>query len=273
MSTSRFVLVNLAATIGTIKNGTGGGAPALDEETPYAMSRLLIPDRLAFWRSSASPGTAGVLNIDVDLGAATTIGFAGLLGYRAATTDALTDVIVTADSVYPIVSTTSRAAFSFAGAPATAASGPYAPRDAGGVLSSPLSRRYWRFELSVADQFQVGTLVLGVVTDVGAVHSPNAVMSPYRFRSQQPLVGGGVWIDDLGDRGADYTLPFNVADLTRTNLLASLADLPGSFVFLDHQDAVAEVVLANSARVDIQRAFALGANSIHQVNVTLTRLP
>lgn len=42
----------------SLKNGTGGGAPALEQNADWPMSHLLIADRETYWRTSAAPPTS-----------------------------------------------------------------------------------------------------------------------------------------------------------------------------------------------------------------------
>lgn len=61
----------LAAAGVILKNGTGGGAPALSQNADWPMSNLLLQDRYSVWRS-VGDGVAPV-SIDFDLGSSQTI--------------------------------------------------------------------------------------------------------------------------------------------------------------------------------------------------------
>lgn len=269
MSNSRFVLTNHALAA-TLKNGTGGGAPAREEESPYLMERLLGRDRYGFWRTSSTFG-AGTVQVDLDLGAAKDITFVGVLGYRAAT-DAVVDVTIYSATAYGPGPWTARAAPAMSGAPRTSLTGPYAPRDVGEQIGT-ISARYWRFEFGCTGQFQAGTLALGVVTDLGAAHGPGAISSPYRFRNEQSLVGGSVVIEDLGDMGRDMSIPLPQALEARRSVIEGLADAPGSFLYLDPFNHVFEVFIPGGARIDVQRLLYAGSSSIHSIDLKMVRLP
>ena len=63
-------LTNQVAT-GTLKNGTGGGAPAREEASPYLMENAKNSDRSTVWMTSASPAVPTYF--DIDLGSNKTI--------------------------------------------------------------------------------------------------------------------------------------------------------------------------------------------------------
>src|SRR5689334_12145156 len=74
-------LVNLVDTA-TLKNGTGG-APALDQTSPYTMSKVITPDRYTIWKTGSPPGGSPI-NLDLDLGSDKTVTAVGIFGYRPA---------------------------------------------------------------------------------------------------------------------------------------------------------------------------------------------
>lgn len=260
MGTSRFVTTNYAvASTTSLKNGTGG-APARDEAAPYVMERFLHRDRFAFWRTSAAPTSP--LSYDLDLGSAKTITGVGLHGFRAALPAAATTVNVQSATSYPPGAWTQRAALTLTAG----------PRDVGAVIAA-VSARYWRFEIQNTSQFQIGKPLLGPVIDLGAAHAPGADASPHRFRNEQPFLGGGTLIEDLGDMGRTMSIPLPQATEARRVILEALADLPGTFAYFDPADGFFEAFVPNAGRIEIQRVLAAGASSLSSINVTLVREP
>lgn len=259
MSTSRFVLTNYACAAATVlKNGTGGGAPALDETAPYTMARLLNASRLAFWMTSAAP--ASPMLVDFDLGASKSISAVGVHGFRPSATAAATTVNVYSGAAYPAA--TLRATFSLIAG----------PRDIGAAIST-ISARYWRFEIYNTAPFSVAKFLLGPLTDLGYAHGPGGDATIYRFRNETPLIGGGVLVDDLGDPGKSFSIPVPTATQTRRAALEALVQQTGSFSYLDPDDELYEVLMSDSARLEVSRAFAAGAASVYSLNLRLTRQP
>lgn len=70
----------LAAAGVVLKNGTGGGAPALEQDADWPMSHLLSPDRETYWRMGPTPSDA--VQVDFDLGSAQTIVALGVARLR-----------------------------------------------------------------------------------------------------------------------------------------------------------------------------------------------
>ncbi|HXT99584.1 MAG TPA: hypothetical protein VN903_01240, partial [Polyangia bacterium] len=66
-SNTKIGLTNYIASA-TLMNGSGGGAPALIQTSPYTMSNLVGSDRYKFWMSSALAASSA-FNVDFDLGA------------------------------------------------------------------------------------------------------------------------------------------------------------------------------------------------------------
>lgn len=66
----------------TLMNGTGGGAPALQQDAAYPMSNLLNPSRSSVWATGASPPSPFYVHITIN--SQNVIGW-GFLGMRGAT--------------------------------------------------------------------------------------------------------------------------------------------------------------------------------------------
>lgn len=241
MSNSRFSLTNYVES-GTIKNGSGGGAPATNESSPYLMTRAQNSDRRSLWKTSA--GTSPIL-FDIDLGSAKSIQVGAVLGLTTLPSDdGGTLTVQYASSYYPGAWTTLGTATWAAG-----------DRDVG-VIAAAQSYRYWRFSIAPTSMLNLsaGRLWLGDLAayDLGGIHSPGGVSSPFQNRLEQAMADGSFNINTLGFPGRDFSLPFEQVPSATRDLLMTVAAQSGTVLFADADDDVYEVLVrggrANSAR-------------------------
>ena len=247
MGTVRFVTTNLVETNGVLKNGTGGGAPARDEVSPYLMENALQHDRRVLWQQSSG----NAMQVDLDLGANRNIAIAGLHGHRplGPTGIGISSCVVqyaTAAGGYPPAGWTTVGTMAFV------------PRDAISLFNQ-VSGRYWRFDLDgVFDAFTLGKLLLGVVNqDLGLnpsrqterIRVPNVVD---RTAGEDPIV------TLTGDVRRLFTLHFrNITSTVLSKIL--VAAVPGqSFILIDRNDSPWEVIVAD-AEVEYELTFDSGA--------------
>lgn len=254
---SRLILQNKVTAYGTLANATAVGAPARDETSPYLMENAMRAGRKTLWQTSAGVGSP--MNFDVDLGSAKAVDCAAVLGLRSTAGMASCDIQYSTTYYPAAVAWTTADSITLTGT----------PRDAGKVFAGgSVTKRYWRFVLQGFGQFSLSGLWLGALTDLGGLHSPDAVTTPFRNRLEQQQQDGSFVINDLGDKGQDFTLPFNVADSTLRTTMQTLSDQTGSFVYIDPNDSFFEVI-ARSGRVDTRRTHS----TIYGLNVELARLP
>ena len=82
MASLRFSFTNKVQTA-TLKNGTGGGAPALDQVSPWLMTNSQNRDRELVWQQSS--GASGFVDFDLTGAASdTSVGLLAVLGHRGA---------------------------------------------------------------------------------------------------------------------------------------------------------------------------------------------
>jgi hypothetical protein len=256
-SNSRFLLVNKVFANGSLLNGTGGGAPAVDETSPYTMTNAMRAGRKTLWQTSAA--VASPVAFDIDLGAARAVDCAVVCGIRSEAGLASCDV-QWATTYYPGAWTTADS-ISVVGD----------PRDAGAVFDGgSVTKRYWRFSFTFTGTgpFSVASLWLGSLVDLGGMHSPDAITTPFRNRLEQQQQDGSFIINDLGDKGHDFTLPFNVANSTLKTTLQGLSDYSGSFVYIDPDEGFFEVI-ARGGRVNTRRSHS----TIFGLDAEFARLP
>lgn len=260
MANTKIGILNRADTA-TLKNGTGGGAPALDETSPYLMSNVTVADRYTIWKT-ANPPSGSPVTLDLDFGSNRVVTAIGLLGYRPVGALGATSVAISSAASaagYPPAGWTAQATIN-------GISGN--PRDIGAVIAS-VNHRYWRFEFTNVGAFSLGRVWLGDTTDLGAIHSPGGLYAPFRNRLETPLPGGAVVLTDLGDPGADFTLPWESIELAlRNTLITNLHSLPGPVLLID-ADANFFEVYARGGRVTTVRKYT----SLFDANIELARLP
>lgn len=257
---SRLLLANKVFDNGTLANATDAGAPARDETSPYLMENAMRAGRKTLWQTSST--VASPMMFDVDLGAARAVDCAVVCGFRADSAIGASCDVQYSTTYYP-------AATAWTTADSITLTG--APRDAGKVFAGgSVTKRYWRFSFTFAGatSFSLSSLWLGVLTDLGGLHSPDAVTTPFRNRLEQGQQDGSFVLNDLGDKGHDFTLPFNVANATLRTTLAGLSDKSGSFVYIDPDDYFYEVIV-RQGRVNQRRTHA----TIFGSDVELARLP
>lgn len=251
MGTSRFVLSsNNLLEAAALMNGTGGGAPARNETVPYVMERAKGRDRCTVWKAPAAGES------DWDLGAALTVVGFSLHGIRST---GATSVQLQSSPSYPPGVWTNRGAAVTLNA---------VGRDTGQIIAGT-SARYWRFHATGGTSFSIGRLVLfATYTDLGIMHSPGAESSPFLNRLEQANVDGTLMLNNLGDPGRDFVLPFLKMTTGNRTILEALAAQAGSVIYIDPDDVFYEVVL-KGGRVKSQRAWS----NLFDIQIEMTRLP
>lgn len=230
MSNSLMVATtNLIATA-TLKNGTGGGAPAREDDSIHVMENAMTADRHLLWSTSATPTSP--LNVDFTWGSNRTIEVLAALNLIAAP-GALSSIAVSSQTgAY-----TPGGSWTSIGSVSTLSS-PLDPL----ILPSPASSsvRSLRFIFTGTGQFAIGRLWAGQLADLGVYPDPPFTESPAR--------AGDRVFGPLGQMfGVDYGITRNDADMRLGRLapatvatLRGLADSAASFLFLNHRGAMME---------------------------------
>ena len=257
MANTRFGIVNRASN-GVIKNGSGGGAPALDETTGFPMSNLLIPDRYTPWKSLSPPATSP-LQIDVDLLSSQAVEVAALLGFRP-TPGPAGAVTVYSASAYP--------------------GGPWTPRGTTPSLTggagnyqtnfASFSARYWRFEIaSIVGQIRVGQLWLGQLVDLGILYAPGSSRHLRRLRTTYRTATGLPVIVDDGLNYREFSLSFPARTKAQRQQIESVASAPGSILYLDHDDLAYQVFAPNG----VDSVHVWNASEVNDLTLQLIEMP
>lgn len=240
------MLTNWAES-GTVKNGSGGGAPARDESGLFTMERAFNSDRRSLWKSSSGAGT---ITFDLDLGAARGVRGVAALGLTSLpSADSGTFDVYYANTYFP-------GAWSSFGSAAWASG----DRDVGVSLPAGVSRRYWRVVFTgtgTLTNVSLGRLYLGTYAsyDLGGIHSPDGISSPFQNRIEQQMQDGSFNINTLGFPGRDFSFPFNQVTTTVRDQLMAIAAAAGTVVLVDAEDKFYECLVTggrcgNARRTD-----------------------
>lgn len=238
MSNTRFGKTNrIDATACTLKNGTGGGAPALDEVAGYPMTNLEVTDRYTLWKQSSGAS----MQLDYDLtGAASNIAIttAALLGHRPTTASGAG---ITSVAVHGVPNASGYPPGAGWGAALGTISMAGPARD-GGIVFGSTSIRYLRFDITCADAFTLGRAWAGVIDyDLGTMFGPgaeHALQLPVRENRALGDVPVTNWIGDKYDI-ITYPLPF-LSDAVRA-YLRTLRASKQTLLLVDYQDVFREV--------------------------------
>jgi hypothetical protein len=262
MANTKLGLTNLIASA-TLKNGSGG-APALDQTSPYIMANLKTSDRHTLWQTGNPPGGSPVA-VDFDLGSNKAVTAVGVLGFRGANFASVTSVAISSAASaagYPPAGWTLQATIN------VSALAPEDQRDFGAVIGS-VSHRYWRFEfIHSGTPWTAGKFWVGNPTDLGAIHSPGGIYAPFRNRLETPQPGGAIVLNDVGDPGADFTLPWEAIPQSLRDTLLALKYQSGSFLLIDPDGLFFEVYV-RGGKVTTARRFT----TTFDANLELARMP
>jgi hypothetical protein len=248
MATSlRFVVTNLIeASSAVIKNGTGGGAPALDEVSPFVMTNAMKHARNLLWQNSG--GVA--MQFDVDLtGAASnvTARVAGIHGHSPIGSGtgitAFTVKSSTNANGYPPT-----AASAWTDCPGAVAVATGSGRDKGVIFSSDVTARWFRFDMTIASTFTLGKFMLGVRDyDLGFIGSPGISRQRIHPRAEDRSIGQDPVLSYVGKSRYLFSIPSNGVLSTHLDKLEALADLTASFYLIDWQDRFYEAIVQEGA--------------------------
>ena len=246
----------------TVKNGSGGGAPALVQDSAYPMSNIALNDRLVQWSTGASPSNP--TTVDIDLGNTYTLDTFSMHGIRISGGTNFTgcDVYVQTGTYAPggswtVVGTIPGSALN-------------AYRDAGLHLANSVSARSVRFVFAhFGHQWAVGKFFAGLMTDLGIVADAGSENSPQRNVTLYTFPSGTTIELHTGDNGRKISLMFtNVLKATRDAILNALPGAGDPFVYMDEEDRFWDCICADKV-VACKRL----SPTTFQVTLNLTALP
>lgn len=241
--TSRFGMTNLIYG-STLKSGTGGGAPAVDEDVNFPEANCLKDDRLVKWRTSSS--ISGNAAVDIDLGANKSLNAASVHGIRG-----LTAVIercdVSGTTVHPYDPT--HMTDVILGSIGSVGDKLTTHRDMG-ITFGAQSLRYLRFGFAFSGfpaQFEIGKLFAGTLTDLGYVadSGDGYEIDPQESASIVRMPSGVTTKFYLGDNWSTIRLKLSMVSLATKTSIWSLLSLRRPFVYVDVDDVFYDVIVAN----------------------------
>jgi len=256
----RFITTNLVETVGVLKNGTGGGAPARDEVAPYLMENALLHDRRVLWQqSSGNP-----MQVDLDLGSNRNVAVAGMHGHRAigSTGIGVSSCVIqyaTAAAGYPPAGWTNVGTLSFV------------QRDAISLFAQ-VSGRYWRFDLDgVFDAFTLGKFLLAAIDhDLGL--NPSSQLERRRIPNVADRTAGEDPIVTLvGDIRSQFTLRFRNITATVLSKIKLAAVTGQSFILIDRDDTPWEVIVAD-AELEYDLKWISGSTPLYDCEMNVEQL-
>jgi len=258
VATCRFILGNLAETA-TVKNGSGGGAPARSEASPLVMERALNPHRRSLWKGGSANCILGytAYQLDIDVGF-----IGGAQQCTAAAIHGLSSNIQLAD-LYTLAAYPGTVP-DYVGLDSVTVSG----RDAHSVFPS-LASQYWSLVLTTSSgPPTVGRLVLGSLVDLGVAPNPGSQSSEHQHRLEQVAEDGSVTLLELGYPGHDFTLNFDPCSQAVRTKLRAIAAHRGSVTYIDPENRCFEVFV-RGGRPDTSSVNT----SFSSVSLEMARLP
>jgi hypothetical protein len=248
-----------------LKNGTGGGAPALFELAPWTMAKLLHHDRYDVWRSGDL--AIGSYDVDFTFGADKTIDTVAFCGYRTQYgTVSQIEVFTQTGAYTPGGTWTSRGVLD-----GTAQGGGGLGLRDDWIEFSAITCRSVRFEFSVSvnpTSFTLGNFYACDVTDLGGIYSRGGSRSIEQIRSELEMPSGVTIINQRGLVSKMFSFPWNACPTAvRTAfILAQLQPYPA--LLIDEIPAVYEVFMRAGKLTD-----ALVFGSTYDVNVEFVGMP
>ncbi len=233
MASLRFGVTNLLATA-TLQNGTGGGAPALDEVSPWLTSNVKNADRGLVWQGTATG------NVDLTLASASTLAMFAVLGHRGAPSSsagvASVEVFTQAGAYTPGGTWTSRGTITLGAG----------VRDGGFIITPVASLDSVRFTVTATTAFTIGRLWAGAVDyDLSVVSSPGYQRRRVIPQLRSVMGGGTPHLTTAGDVRWEYVLPYQDIGAELNTKLRTIGSQGGSFVLVDRDGTFYEAVTAD----------------------------
>lgn len=230
-ATIRFSLGNLLASA-TLKNGTGGGAPARNETAPWVMENAQNQDRTLLWQGTSC-------NYDLDLGTDTPLRLFATLGMRSSPPGG---VGISTVQVYAC-----NAAAGYPGG--LTLIGTYNPvpgqRDGYLLIGSNTSYRYVRFNITATGTFTLGRVYAGLLdVDLGMKYSAGATRTLIRPVQRNVPGTGSPLLTRIGDDYFQFNFPYDQITETTLGLLNQVAT-SNDILQIYRDDTITQNVLLN----------------------------
>jgi len=238
----------LAGTNATLKNGTGGGAPAISEDPAWPMSNLLLADRYSYWKINVADENPGIA-VDFDIGFAGSFDSAGYSMMRAnGATKVLPTLEVFSDTVYPMTLPVSRAFFD----PAS--------KNNDMIDFGSVTARYWSFSFSSIEQFSCNLWLVEHVSTFNLLEYGERTLNRIRkVKRELRTAAGGYFAfvpgQTLGSAPVATEIDWpNSPGSIRDTLRDQILDRDTRFMIRLRDDSLIEATLKDGA-LDWERRF------------------
>lgn len=272
--TTRFVVQNYLDFFSnvTIKNGTGGGAPARIEDPSYVMENVLNPDRYSQWRVPA--GAHNDVFLDLDLGTNRSIGYMGVHGYSGDGSGL--SFPTQCRILYKTAAQGYDGSFSTAVGPGAVSLGAQ-PRDSGTPVAPVVLARYIRFwfESTLGRPFGVGRPWLAPSPiDLGVAQAAGTGDARQRTGTTLRAPFGGRRRTTTGPQRREFALQFpSIPHALCTTLFTTVGAVETPVLYLSPFGETFEVDLTED-RIEREYVFGAGAAlDLWNVTLPLEQLP
>lgn len=263
MASVRACTTNLIESLAmTLQNGGGGGAPALDEVSPWVTSNAQNRDRGMVWQGTAT----GNVDLTVPGAVGVTADFTvfAVLGHRGAPSSAVgvasVEVFTQTGAYAPAGTWTSRGTI-------TLGSG---VRD-GVLIVGSVTCKSVRFAVTATTAFTIGRLWAGVVgTDIGIVSSPGLLRRRIKPRLESRMADGMPFLTLSGDPRYEFTLPYVDVGETLFDLVQAVGIQSRTFLLLDRESVPFECIIRGGTFADVLK---FDAPDLQDTSLELESLP
>jgi hypothetical protein len=258
VSSLRAVVTNLIES-GTLKNGTGGGAPALSEVSPYLTSNTQKRSRRSVWQAAGT----GTLNVDFDLGSDQNFTVAGIGAHSG-----ISGVGIASFDVQ------------YAAAAAGYVPGVWLSAASGITVSSARDKlttfaqktgRYIRFVLTVTTVFTLGKFVIGAFDyDLGFLFS-SLEATPRSPNFEDGAITEDPVVNYTGNDYETWALSWEAIPNASMAKIEALRAARRSFWIADKSDVFREFIVSGSQLARTHQ-FEQASDTIYNVSAELRQL-
>lgn len=252
------------AVLGTVQNGVGTNAPALQEDSQYPMSNAAQADRYTPWKTPGTPPSSP-LNIDIDLGAAFSIYAIGVHRYNLLGGSAGTLTVQTQTGSYNGTGTWTT--FGTIASANLTSSKDRCVIDTNTVASVRSIR--WSFA-HTSGIWSVGKLfaIITPTVDLGNSYAVGSVLTPVRYQTVQVDANGIPDIDDHNEDGFLWSLDLGYTTSAIRLSMWTLVNSGAPVSMIDENDKLEEVRVVGG-QIATEHTFL----SVYHPRLELARLP
>lgn len=262
MADSRFFRSSQnVALSGTLKNGSGGGAPAETSDPSFPMLQAIQHDRMTPWKTPSTPASSPI-NLDIDFGSTLSIYAMGVHRYELFSGSAGTLTMQTQTGTYTPGGTWTTFG-TISGANLTSS------RDRAAVDTNTVSCRSGRWSFAhTSGVFAVGKVWAVVAPTITKQYAKDSVLTPVRYITENVDSNGVAFINDYMEDGFLWSLDLGVCTSAEKIAIWTLVNSGRSCSMLDDADKLEEVRVVGG-QIPTARAF----DTVYFPRIELARLP